>query len=384
MNLRSRNLLMLSGDNSVAQGQDSTFYQTLRRFGNYWDQIDVICPGAPGASLRRIHERVFVHPSPWPKILQPQFIVRKGRELMTNREYALVVSHDYGLFLNGAGARRLTRGTDIPYVSEIHHVEGYPRAVSNRERLYRWLAMRYIRRVWQHAAAIRTVNRVELPELLKKLGVPPEKILALPSLYVDLDIFRPQNVEPRDYDVIFVGRLVANKGLFTLLDAFGQVQVTHPDVRLGILGRGPLRTALDARIELLGLQELVTIIPRLGSAAQLAQFYNGARMLVCASTSEGGPRVTVEAMACAIPVISTPVGIMPELIQDGVNGMLFQWDTAELATKIRLLLDESTLQKRIGTNGWLMAQQFSADQVIGQYAQGYHALIDRVQAARSA
>lgn len=381
--MSSRNLLMLSGDNSVAQGQDSTFYQMLRRFADYWNRIDVLCPGAPNASACRLHERVFVHPSPWSKLFQPQFIVRKGRELFAERDYALVISHDYGLFLNGAGARKLTQRTPIPYVSEIHHVEGYPRAVNNRERLYRWLAMRYIRRVWRQAAAIRTVNRVELPDLLKKLGVPKEKILALPSLYIDLDTFRPMPDEPREYDVIFVGRLVANKGIFTLLDAIGQVQVTHPQVRLGILGYGPLQAAIEARIEVLGLKDHVTIIPRVGSAIELAQYYNRAGMLVCASTSEGGPRVTVEAMACAVPVISTPVGIMPELIEDNVNGMLFQWDAAQLADKVRLLMYDDTLRKRIGENGRKVAQQFSADYVIEQYAGGYHDLIDRIQASQS-
>jgi glycosyltransferase involved in cell wall biosynthesis len=383
MTLPRRNLLMLSGDNSVARGHDSTFYQMLQRFADYWNQIDVLCPGAPDASLQRIHERVFVHPSPWAKLFHPQFIVRKGRELFAERQYSLIISHDYGLFLNGTGARRLAQRPPIPYISEIHHVEGYPRAVNNRERLYRWLAMRYIRRVWRHAAAIRTVNRVELPNLLRELGVPPEKILALPSLYVDLDTFRPMPDQAREYDVIFVGRLVANKGIFTLLDAIGRVQVTHPEVRLGILGRGPLQTAIETRIEALGLNDHVTIIPRVENAAALAQFYNRAGMLVCASTSEGGPRVTVEAMACAVPIISTPVGIMPELIEDNVNGMLFHWDAAELADRIRLLLYDDALRRHIGERGCEAVQQFNADAVIEQYARGYHDLIDHWQARGS-
>jgi glycosyltransferase involved in cell wall biosynthesis len=383
MTLPRRNLLMLSGDNSVARGHDSTFYQMLQRFADYWNQIDVLCPGAPDASLQRIHERVFVHPSPWAKLFHPQFIVRKGRELFAERQYSLIISHDYGLFLNGTGARRLAQRPPIPYISEIHHVEGYPRAVNNRERLYRWLAMRYIRRVWRHAAAIRTVNRVELPNLLRELGVPPEKILALPSLYVDLDTFRPMPDQAREYDVIFVGRLVANKGIFTLLDAIGRVQVTHPEVRLGILGRGPLQTAIETRIEALGLNDHVTIIPRVENAAALAQFYNRAGMLICASTSEGGPRVTVEAMACAVPIISTPVGIMPELIEDNVNGMLFHWDAAELADRIRLLLYDDALRRHIGERGCEAVQQFNADAVIEQYARGYHDLIDHWQARGS-
>src|SRR5689334_1141513 len=102
------NLLMLSGDSSVAQGRDSTFHQMLRRFAGYWDQIDVICPPSPDATLRRIHERVFVHPSPGPRFLQPWSITRIGRALFAERDYALVTSHDFGLFLNGLAAWMLT------------------------------------------------------------------------------------------------------------------------------------------------------------------------------------------------------------------------------------------------------------------------------------
>ncbi len=364
------NLLMLSGDPAAAQGRDSTFYQMLRRFAEYWYRIDVICPPSPEGTPRRIHKRVYIHPLRGPKILQPWLIARKGRALFAKREYALVLSHDYGLFLNGIGAWMLTRQSDVPYISEIHHVEGYPRAVTRREHLYRALGMGYLRWVWRRAAAIRAVNAVEIPRLLRKLGVPPQKILVLPALYIDFDVFRPVPGEPREYDVLFVGRLAPNKGLFTLVDAIGRVQITHPEVRLGILGKGPLLPELEKRIAAQGLGAHVIIARRLESVGELAQLYNRAGMLVCASTAEGGPRVTVEAMACGVPVISTPVGIMPELLEDGVNGMLFHWDAAELADKIRLLLDNSKLRERLGENGRQAVQRFRAHDVIEQYAHG--------------
>jgi glycosyltransferase involved in cell wall biosynthesis len=305
--------------------------------------------------------------------------VRQGRALFAERDYALVTSHDFGLFYIGLGAWWLTRGTGVPYVSEIHHVEGYPRAVTARERLYRALAMLYIRWVWRRAAAIRTVNAVEVPQLLQRLGVPAEKILVLPSLYIDFDIFRPLPGEPRRYDVAFVGRLTPNKGLFTLLEALMQVRRTHPAVQLGILGQGPLQAALEKRIAALGLSAHVTHTARVESAADVARFYNCARMLVCASTAEGGPRVTAEAMACGVPVISTPVGMMRELLQDGVNGLVWHWNPAELADKIRRLLDDEPLRERLAAAGRESVQRFQADRIIDQYARGYHDLIGRLQ-----
>ncbi len=372
------NLLMLSGDTSVARGREGAFESMLRRFSPYWERIDILTPRAPGTSERTLHGNVFVHPSPRHRLMQPFFIRERGAALLAERPYALISSHDFGFFYNGIGAAWLSRQTGVPYVSEIHHVEGYPRAVTPRERLYRAIAPLYIRYAAKRAAAFRAVNAVEVPALLRQLGVPDEKILVLPSLYIDFDVFRPLPDERRYYDVAFVGRLVANKGLFTLLDAIAQVRQTRPDVRLGILGRGPLEKPLRARIAALGLSANVDVHTDTLLQEDVVRFYNSAAMLVCASTAEGGPRVTVEAMACGVPVISTPVGVMPELIKGGRNGLLFQWDAAELASKIALLLNDEDQRRRIGEAGRAAVQPFQADAVIERYARGYQELAKRL------
>jgi glycosyltransferase involved in cell wall biosynthesis len=375
------NLLMLSGDSSVAQGQESTFYRMLHRFSSHWERIDVICPRAEGAEARTVHGNVYLHPSPWHKIRQPWFIKKKGGGLLAERPYALITSHDFGFFYNGIGARWLARQSGVPVVSEIHHVEGYPHAVTSKERLYRALARRYIRRARRWAAAFRAVNQHEVPDLLRKLGVDEEKILVLPSLFIDYDIFRPLPDVEKVYDVVFVGRLAANKGLFTLIDAFAQARTMYPEIKLGILGSGPLRKEIDRRVRRHLLADNVTIIDRVDSAEEVARFYNRSKMLVCASTAEGGPRVTVEAMACGIPVISTPVGVMGELIVDGENGLLFDWQTARLAAWIRLLLHDQSRREQIGEAGRESVQDFGIEPVIDAYARGYLDLIDRLGGA---
>lgn len=373
------NLLMLSGDTSLAEGRDSTFARMISRFATHWERIDVICPRALGATPRQFVSNVFVHPSTHHKLRQPQFIVGMGRRLFAERPYALVTSHDYGLFLNGIGAWQLTRGTQIPYVSELHHMEGYPRAVNWREWLYRMAAFQYIRWVQHHAAAIRVVNSVEMPQLLHRLGVPPEKILILPSQTIDSNLFHPDPGVSRRFDVLFVGRLVANKGIFTILDAIAQVKTRHPAVKLGMLGHGPLQKAIEKRITARNLQENITLIPRLESASDVAMLYQQSAMLVCASTSEGGPRVTVEAMACGVPVISTPVGAMPDVVQNGENGLLFNWSVTELAQKITLLLDQPAMRQQLAERGQQSVQSYRLDQVVDRYALGYHDLIGRLK-----
>jgi glycosyltransferase involved in cell wall biosynthesis len=372
------NLLMIGSDPSVAQGQQSTHYHMLREFSRHWTRIDILCLPGQGAIPRQVHGNVFVHPSPWPKALQPLYILRKGRALLAEREYALVTTQDFGFFYTGLAAARLMRGRGIPLVSELHHIEGYPCAATFKERAYRWLAMRYIPYMTPRVAAFRAVNHVEVPELLRQLGVPEEKILILPALYMDYDVFKPGVGEAlKQFDLLYVGRLAPNKGLFTILDGLQRLRQTRPQTTLAIRGAGPLRAALQQRIIRLGLVEAVTWIPRLDEITQLADLYRAARALVCASTAEGGPRVTVEAMACGTPVITTPVGIMRELVEDGVNGLVFAGDAAGLAaTAARLLADEG-LQQRLGEAGRASVQDFRAQDVIARYAQGYHDLIGR-------
>ena len=369
------NLLMLSGDQSIARGQDTAFYRLLERFSRYWQRIDILTPAAPDAKPCTIHGNVFVHPAPRHRLLQPLFIKQKGEQLLAEREYHLVTSHDFGFFYNGIGAYWLLRKRSIPLVSEIHHVEGYPLAVNLREKLWRWTAMRYLPFVGARAAALRVVNR-QVPPLLRELGVPDEKILVLYSLYLDFDLYQPISDVNPEYDVLFVGRLASNKGILLLVDAIAAVTRTHPDVRLAIRGEGPLKAEIQAKITALNLQKNIVFLPRIADTAAMADLYRRSRMLVCASTVEGNPRVTIEAMACGVPVISTPVGIMPDVIQDGENGYLFDWQPDQLAEQIGLLLDDPDLQARVGEAGRQSVQQFDAESVIRAYAAAYHSIIE--------
>jgi glycosyltransferase involved in cell wall biosynthesis len=362
------NLIMLSGDTPTEGG---IYAEMLRHFAPNWNRIDIL---TPRRELRgNVFGNVWVHPSDAGKLGHPGFIVRKGCELAAERPYALITSHDYGLFLNGIGGMRLSRAANIPMVSEIHHIEGYPRAASHRERLYRLAARLYIPLAARRVAAFRTVNAGEIPTLLRRWGVPDAKIAVLPSVFVDFDLFRPMpdegSNEPHDYDALFVGRFAPNKGIFTILDAAAQVIRSVPTFRLGLLGRGALETAIHTRIASLGIGSnirMVSHVPR----ADVPRMMNRAGMLVCASFSEGGPRVTVEAMACGVPVISTPVGIMGDLIRDGANGYLFRWDADSLARHMLALHNDPALRNRIGASGRESVQAMRAADVVANYARG--------------
>ena len=143
-----------------------------------------------GLEDRRGLENVFFHPSTLSKALHPKFILQRGQRLARERNYDLIVSHDYGFFLNGIGAAWLSKKIGVPYISEIHHVEGYPRAATLREKIQPTLTWLYVQWAKHHALGFRIVNERELKPLLLKWGVPSEKIHLLYSLYLDFDVFK--------------------------------------------------------------------------------------------------------------------------------------------------------------------------------------------------
>jgi glycosyltransferase involved in cell wall biosynthesis len=368
------NIMMISADVSVVAGDKGPFYYMLEEFHRHFDRIDVI--GLRPA--RREHDRIFgnvhLHHPHRGKLFQPFFICKTGRRLLEEREYAFAVSHDYNFFYNGLGAYWLHRKTGLPYFSEIHHVPGYPRAANLREVVDRICTRFYVRWVQKHALAIRVVNAREQPELMARWGVRPDKVKVLYSLYMDFDTYHPAEAE-KEYDLMYCGRLVGNKGLFILLDALALLKREHPKVRLLMVGRGPLEGAVDDHIRRAGLAENVHRIAWVADTKELAELYRRSRLLVCASYNEGGPRVTAEAMACGTPALSTPVGIMPDLIREGENGFLFQWDARELASKAGALLSDPVRYDQIRARLQETVAPFERKKVLSDLAEGFKRML---------
>jgi glycosyltransferase involved in cell wall biosynthesis len=367
------NLLMLSGDRSIGQGRQGPFYYTLAGLRRYWRRIDVLCPAARGAGPWQPFENVYVHPARAGRAQQPWFIRQAGRRLFAERSYALVVSHDFGLFYNGIGARlllrSLPRGSRPPLVSEIFHLPGVPKAAGASEVAGLALHRLYVRASWRALAGFRVINR-SMAAQLRRWGVPAERIHVLSAFYLDHSVFQPREAG-KEWDVVFCARLVPNKGPALLLDALALLARERPAVRCAIVGEGPLQPALERRAARLGIGERVSFLGWLPSAPDVAALYNRSRLLVCTSYNEGGPRVTLEAMACGLPVVSTPVGIMPEVIVDGQSGFLTGWRAQEVAAKMAWVLADEQGARRIGAAARAAVQQFNYEDELRRYAEAY-------------
>lgn len=206
-------------------------------------------------------------------------------------------------------------------------------------------------------------------------GVAPERISCVPSA-VDTDVYRPQRdrawferefgIAP-DVPVIgMVAQLIPRKGHRHLLAALPALWMRHPDLRVLLLGKGPLEADLHTEIAARGWQGRVRL---LGFRHDLPRLLPCLDVLVHPAEREGLGVSLLQAAACGVPLVASAVGGIPEVVRD--NGRLVPpGDSATLATALADVLDEPAAAARMGAHGrrWV-EQQFSlAAMVTGNLA----------------
>jgi colanic acid/amylovoran biosynthesis glycosyltransferase len=158
-------------------------------------------------------------------------------------------------------------------------------------------------------------------------------------------------------EIVSVGRLIEKKGFRDLIEACGLLRDRGVDYLCRIVGAGPLEGDLRGRIERAGLTERV-VLEGARPEAEVIGFLRRARVfaLACAHEADGGsdnlPTVIMEAMAAGLPVVSTRVAGVPEMIDDGATGRLLEeHDVAGLAAALEGLLKDAALARRWGAAG---------------------------------
>jgi colanic acid/amylovoran biosynthesis glycosyltransferase len=187
--------------------------------------------------------------------------------------------------------------------------------------------------------------------------------LSVVRLGVDAARFSPPNAErgaltthteekaPRKLRVLSLGRLVERKAQRILLAAGGRLAERGVEFELTIAGDGPTRASLEKLASDLGIAERVTFTGVVGQEEALA-LYRSADVFALPSLAEGLPVVLMEAMACGVPVISTRIDAVPELIDDGVNGVFVAAGDAQgLTDALARLAGDPELRARLGAAG---------------------------------
>jgi glycosyltransferase involved in cell wall biosynthesis len=173
-----------------------------------------------------------------------------------------------------------------------------------------------------------TVTGDQMVEGLRTAGVHRDRIRTLPHS-VDLTRFAPKP-GPKSIDIVSIGQLIPRKRMDVVLTALQILKQQGTLLQLGILGKGPLESALKQQAERLGIAEQVQF---LGYRNDVESLLASARAFCLCSEWEGVPFAMMEAMSAGLPPIVTNVGTIADWVTDGHNGRIVPvGDSRALAT----------------------------------------------------
>jgi glycosyltransferase involved in cell wall biosynthesis len=216
--------------------------------------------------------------------------------------------------------------------------------------------------------------------LIKEYGLPSQSIKLIPNGYDELFVKqllarRMNSVCQKTPSLVFVGSFREVKDPLNLIEAFKIVSDRIKNTHLQIVGDGPLRPAVERKIKCYKLQDQVTlcgIVPHQRALEVMAS----AEIYLSTSIEEGLPTSLVEAMALEKAVITTGVGGVPEIIIDGVNGLLTPPRLPErMAQLIERLLKDPGLAGRLGKAAAESVKDFSWDNIAQKYQSIYQEVL---------
>jgi glycosyltransferase involved in cell wall biosynthesis len=245
--------------------------------------------------------------------------------------------------------------------------------------LYRFLMNRLARFSIRHADALRAVSNSTREQLMQ--WVPQTAIVQFPA-WTDIDTFLQAGRTKHEstQSVIYVGVVNPLKGIHYLIKAFSLVAGQFPSAQLVIIGNHDNKSYVGdllEQVKSLGLADRATMVGPMPQS-ELAVRMSMASVLVLPSVSEGLPRVIIEAMATATPVVASRVGGIPELIEDGITGFLVPpGDETALAAKLHWALKDPVRARAMGAAARSVAERLFSTE---RYLMGYKQIFALVRA----
>lgn len=244
-----------------------------------------------------------------------------------------------------------------------------------------WL---YKRRLYPYQFAVRfckkviSVSEATAKFLTDQRGVPEKKVMVIPY-GVDLTLYNNSNKENTkkmlglngdEFVIGMVGRLVEQKGHVYLIEAAKKVVTEFPQVKFVIVGDGPLREMLEAKVQSENLSNNFLFLGFRHDVNELLKTFD---VFTLPSLYEGLPNVVLEAMASSLPVIATPVDGTKEAVIDGETGILVPVKDPELlALAFRKIISDPALVKEYGEAGRKRVEKhFSLEGQVRQFEMLY-------------
>lgn len=210
-----------------------------------------------------------------------------------------------------------------------------------------------------------------LKKIVLKWGVLESKISVIYNSFDPSVILDDKEEVRREYNlsgniIISVGRLVPWKGFITLIEAMPRILEGDPRSHLLIIGDGPEKENLNAKIVSLGMEDKVTMLGRLPHEELLA-YLKASDVFVLNTAYEGFSHQLLEVMASGIPVITTNIGGNPEIIEDKKNGIFIEFnDKNAIKESVLRLLSNKELRTALSEEGKETVKNFSKERMINE------------------
>jgi glycosyltransferase involved in cell wall biosynthesis len=322
----------------IGGGAERAMLNLAQGFAERGYAVDLVLAQSKGPYLREVNNLIRIVDLKASRVLTglPTLV----RYLRRERPKALISALDYANVV-ALWARRLARIPSQVLVNEQNTISRSARnSVRKRQRVVPYL----IKRFYPWADYIVGNSQGVAEDLVQVTGLPPERIKLLYNPVVTPNV-REKAQAPLNHPwfeagqppvILAVGRLTKQKDFPTLIQAFSQVVRTRP-ARLLILGEGPDRSALEALVKQLDLEDVIALP---GFVENPYAYMSQASLYVLSSRWEGLPTVLIEALYCGLPIIATDCPSGPrEILADGRHGQLIPvGDIAALVKAIEAAL----------------------------------------------
>ena len=238
-----------------------------------------------------------------------------------------------------------------------------------------WLLLTY-ERIFFNAVSMIMVPTDTFRKNLSKIGITrpimPVSNGVDTALYRPLDTKKIQDTSSRTIQFLYLGRVDMDKHIDVIIRALKKTKQT---INLTIVGKGNAEASLHALAEEIGVTKKITWLGILKGPVAL-KTYQTSDVFVIMSPYETQSIVTLEALACGLPVLACNKGALPELCHDGVNGFLIPLrNDTYLAQKMNLLASDSALRARMGKESRHMSVPHDRTRALTKLEEFYHTVI---------
>jgi glycosyltransferase involved in cell wall biosynthesis len=304
-------------------------------------------------------------------------------KLFKKLEPDIIHAHGHMATMVGIPARRLTART-TPIIVSVHNYPSYQEA-RGFKRAFGTTVQRFLSHRASYLIAVSEDIRLNM---VNEEGIDPATIVTVhngidladlperPKTAAINDVRKRHGIRADEKVVGAIGRLVAFKGFSVLLEAVALLKVKRRRFKVMIVGRGPENENLERQIATLGIKDVV-IMP--GFVPDIAPYFAISDVFVVPSIREPFGLIVLQAMAAGRPVVGANAGGIPEIIRDGVTGILVPPNDASALTEaIDGLLDDANRCRRLAAAAEQdLREHFSIEVMVAKTQEIYERCLKR-------